>query len=753
MALHVPTAATPDETWAALSPLLSAPGRRTMRLYNTETQSFSDSAPLTRKLPDRPAATYIYSTRTATTRFVFLDFDAKHHGPEAVKRDVQMASQWLTDAGGRLIVDRSSNGGMHIICPLAPGTSATFAEMKHLVQILSHHLPTLDITPNLNPDTGCLSLPGTLDKQGRHRQLLGTLTAALDAITGGSDPAFLPNLYVNLGILKATHPAPQPAPSPETTADSPALSEFINGHGNNLRLAPEYCVSIPIPAAVLHYAIHGDTTGAAGRSWPTHSEARMSVIYHAMMRGYSINDLLALTRPGGAWHGGLGAAFHRYGPRAEQALSRDFTKALHRHHEIGLLDRHRQHKKKNSQGGNPPAPTAARAGGPLGPVDLRQWLAYAFRWADTEYRGRRQRWTVKVVLQALAYLAMKSGEQVNGAWVVAVGGRSLSLAAGLMTADAVWKVLREIRGREGAPLILTRRAVGREADAYALTRQGIEPSDISAAERIRIEPVHDAWQILGWRLQRIHDLVVYYGLTDRADIYAAAKVSRSTGDAMITDLRIAGLINITGRGRVGPGPTTLDAIASQHRLEETRQERIQHYRIERRLWHTWLSGERGDDSWRLHGQTADEAYFTGLNRDRVLALHNAYVSSVLATGPPQATDDDAAVAAADQDWTTTHRRALTLLWEQRDLHRALKLQQSYLETLEATDPPAVKGLDAPPDAHTTRHGVDEHLEGQAIGLLQDVFGSVVVLHQQRDERPDRRPSHAPGARTTTPVLH
>lgn len=164
--------------------------------------------PLTRKLPDRPAATYIYSTRTATTRFVFLDFDAKHHGPEAVKRDVQMASQWLTDAGGRLIVDRSSNGGMHIICPLAPGTSATFAEMKHLVQILSHHLPTLDITPNLNPDTGCLSLPGTLDKQGRHRQLLGTLTAALDAITGGSDPAFLPNLYVNLGILKATHPTP-----------------------------------------------------------------------------------------------------------------------------------------------------------------------------------------------------------------------------------------------------------------------------------------------------------------------------------------------------------------------------------------------------------------------------------------------------------------------------------------------------------------------------------------------------------------
>lgn len=665
MAHHVPASPTPDQVWAALAPLLSAPGRTTMRLYNPTTGKFSTSRQLTRKLPGRPAAVYLYTEHAATTRILALDFDSTRGGQTAVQRDVEIARRWLTAAGGRLIIDRSTNGGMHIICPLAPATSATHAEITQLTTVLAAHLPTLDTSPNGNVATGCLSLPGTLDKQGGHRQLLGSLSNALDAIADGSTPDFLPTLYAHLGILKRpSTAAPTPANATAPAENCPALAQFTTGTGDDLRLAPQHTNPTPIPAAVLHYATHGDANGSAGRAWPSHSEARMSVIYHAVMRGYMLNDLRELIAPAGPWHHGLGTAFNRYGNRADIALTRDFSKAMNHYYEMVLIHRHRQHKlQKDSPGGSTlKAPNSATRG-PSGPVELRRWLAYAFRWADTEYHGRRQRWTVKVVLQALAYLALKSGEQVNGAWVVAVGGRSLSLAAGLMTADAVWKVLRDVRERVGAPLILTRRAVGRDADAYALTSQGAVTVDIGAAERIRIEPVHDAWHVLGWRLQRIHDLVIQHGLTERADIYAAAAVSRSTGDAMISDLQIAGLIAVTGRGRVGPGPSTLDAIAAQHRLHETRQERIERYRRERSAWQQWLDRGRDVQDDLLLAQTADEAYLRGPSRDRALALQAAYLQSVLATGPPPVPGYDGLPDTEDEESTLIERRALTLLWE------------------------------------------------------------------------------------------
>ena len=126
MAHHVPASPTPDQVWAALAPLLSAPGRTTMRLYNPTTGKFSTSRQLTRKLPGRPAAVYLYTEHAATTRILALDFDSTRGGQTAVQRDVEIARRWLTAAGGRLIIDRSTNGGMHIICPLAPATSAVF---------------------------------------------------------------------------------------------------------------------------------------------------------------------------------------------------------------------------------------------------------------------------------------------------------------------------------------------------------------------------------------------------------------------------------------------------------------------------------------------------------------------------------------------------------------------------------------------------------------------------------------------------
>ena len=108
-----------------------------------------------------------------------------------------------------------------------------------------------------------------------------------------------------------------------------------------------------------------------------------------------------------------------------------------------------------------------------------------------------------------------------------------------------------MRERGGAPLVLARQHVGLDADVYALTSQNRITTDPHRAERVRIEPVHDAWNVLGHHLRRIYELITHYGLTSKADIYAAAAIPRSTGDTMILDLEVRvssqdGLGNSTG---------------------------------------------------------------------------------------------------------------------------------------------------------------------------------------------------------------
>ncbi|CQD25166.1 hypothetical protein BN970_06964 [Mycolicibacterium conceptionense] len=123
-----------------------------MRLWNPETGKFSDTAKHCERLPSRPAALYLYTRRRTHT--LWLDFDTKLHGPAAVADDLARAAEWITQCGGVVVTDRSSSGGRHLICPLAIGTSASLDEMNHLVRLLAARLPTLDITPNTNADTG-----------------------------------------------------------------------------------------------------------------------------------------------------------------------------------------------------------------------------------------------------------------------------------------------------------------------------------------------------------------------------------------------------------------------------------------------------------------------------------------------------------------------------------------------------------------------------------------------------------------------
>lgn len=605
----------PERVWKALAQRVAADGRTRMRLWSRDTDKFSDTAKLSDTPPRRPAAVYIYNKR-GRTQLLALDFDAKHHGAAAVEADIANATAWITQCGGVAVTDRSTSGGRHLLCPLAIGTTASVDEITHLMRLLAARLPTLDITPATNPATGCITPPGSPCREGGHRQLDGPLEAAIDAFTTRAQPDLLPRLYMLLGALKPSTDQPHHLPTTSPTT-------FTVGHGDQLRLAPDYVRQDPLPAEVSDYATHG-WLSSSRPTWLSNHEARMSVITQAIARGANLQTLRDKIAPDGPWHHGLGRAYRRYRHHADNALTRDFTKALDWHVNNLLKSSPPRHKQKYSQGGRGES-------GPCGPASLRAWLANATRWADIEFAGKRYRWTVHAVLQAIAFHAVTGGEQRAGTWVVGVGGRSLSLAAGLLSEDTVWRVLADLRDRAGAPIVLVRQHIGLDADVYALTTQNRVNHDGGESERIRIEPVHDAWHVLGHHLRRVYELITHHGLTNKADIYAAARVARSTGDSAVLDLQTAGLITRTGWGTVAPGPITLDTIAERHQLDGWRAERIERYRAERNEWRSWLAEREDQRRTSRHPHHDDTAITTDSDFD---PDHAAWLESVMATGPP-----------------------------------------------------------------------------------------------------------------------
>lgn len=203
---------SPALVWKRLAPLVAASGRSLMRLWNPDTEKFSDTAKRTDRLPSRPAAVYLYTRKR--TQLLWLDFDSKRWGPKAVDADMATAAAWLSECGGIVVTDHSTSGGAHLLCPLAIGTTASHDEMVQLVRLLSARLPTLDITPNTNAETGCMTPPGSPCREGGYRTLDCSLDAAVEAFTTRSAPDLLPRLYMLLGALN---------PSPRRNAQDIAL--------------------------------------------------------------------------------------------------------------------------------------------------------------------------------------------------------------------------------------------------------------------------------------------------------------------------------------------------------------------------------------------------------------------------------------------------------------------------------------------------------------------------------------------------
>ena len=600
--------ATPAQVWKGLARRLSPPGRDRMKVFDPETKQYARTRRLTDTLPELMAAAYLY-TKGRTT-LLALDFDTKGLGAARVDADHALALEWLTECGARVITDRSTRGGRHILVPLAIGTTASLAEVTALMRQLAARLSTLDPTPMLNAKEGCISVPGTRCSGGGHRILDGSLVDAIDAVTVRSDPRLLPSLYALLGTLPPTPGSAVPHDRPNATAAGTV------GTGEHRRLAAHLCWTQPIAAAVTLFA----TTGAhtARRSWRGPSEARMSVVLNAVLRGATTAELRARSAPGQPWSA-LGDNYRtKYGPHAAAALARDVDKALDYAASLAAKANPTAHRKKSSQ------PQGARDG------PHARWLAYAWAWADREFAGSPLRWTVRDVYQALAIKAVLAGRITAGTPVVGVWGRALSLSAGLMPATTVFEILRRTRDMPGAPIVRVRPRYGRDADHYALTASNPDQIRPVPLDRVTVADVHPAWSVLGRHHRAVYELIAHTGLTRSADVYAAARLSPRSGQLAITALTTAGLIVRTS-GALSVGRTTLDDVAAAHHLADVQADRIARYRRERAAWHAWLAIQE-----QLRDSTPDPEVAAAASTppDPDEPHHAEYLAAVLAHGPP-----------------------------------------------------------------------------------------------------------------------
>lgn len=495
----------------------------------------------------------------------------------AVDRDVHQAVAWIRQCGGQAVVDSSTRHGMHVYVPLAE--SLRRDRLTHLLTLLKARLPTLDITPMLNPNTGCITPPGSPCKSGGHRRLVNmTITQAIAAFTTRSAPG-LPHRLANLldhRPLSAT--AANDTEDPPTDRTS-APADYKPGPAEDARIAhPSAAPLRPWVPAFLTTGTPPDLVDPSGRPF-TRSHARLSILEQHAARGWSLIDIKA-TRHDPTWAGFWSGYAHRRD--AQKRLTIDWERA-YQHAEKRLSPT----GQKSSQPAHKHKPT--HTGGVGG---LRWKLAAARKWVlmSGHFTGRQQ-WTALVVITALAY-----GISLTDGQTVATGGRWLSIASGLTGEASVWTVLRKLRSIDGSPLIYLEgwNARAHTGDRYTLVTPKLDGRTLHAAEweafAARIEPIDPVWSELGlaawWCYEILRAIQPNAGESVHPnDLAAAAHISVKTVHRALVKLQDHGLVD-HGWGWVahtGRSPRRLPILTAQ--VDERRAARITRHRaIRAEFW-------------------------------------------------------------------------------------------------------------------------------------------------------------------------
>lgn len=163
--------------------------------------------------PSTPWAMYLSGDRR---RYDFLAFDFDVSRGNAV-RDAGRLSLWLDELRiDHLIAESGPTGGRHVWITLDEPTDA--AVVREIALLARDLLPSLDVTPLLNPIRGCVRPPGAVHRFGGTSRPLGALSSLLVQRADAESITDLRAFLVDSG-------AELPAPTPQiphgmtTTAD------------------------------------------------------------------------------------------------------------------------------------------------------------------------------------------------------------------------------------------------------------------------------------------------------------------------------------------------------------------------------------------------------------------------------------------------------------------------------------------------------------------------------------------------------
>lgn len=551
------------ETWSALVPLLSAERWMLVSRDGGRSYRLSGRRLIGPKPPPAPAAIPIYDG-TGRTRLLVVDLDTSRTSVDTVQRDLAGIQALIERAGGRYIVDRSPSGGHHLYVPLADGL--TLGEARALVRALARRWPSVDAMPMLNSQTGVIRPPGSMYKGGRgFQELLTPLGVAYDILRRPAPAGVIE------AILLELRPELEQLDS-QTGSEASLSDDLADVPWQPLRDGPR-----ELTARYREIAATGVYDAAR---YASPSEARQAVLCSAVAAGMRLVDV-AKRLDTGVWPG-LSSFYQRYHRHnRHKALLRDWRNA----------NRYVEQQRAKTSGAGSVRQSDTRGSDAHGGAasatayqQIRMWISAVDAHAAEHFTPDQH-----MLLRSLAEAAQKTGNIE-----VEFGVRSLSVAAGKRTHQAVAKQLIALRSEPDPFIELVEQHQGTAADRYRL--------------RLPHRYEHHSWRT--WRRGTIHGVrapfrelgavaaLTYEALETAQEPLTGRGVADVLGrapsavSAALGDLAAWDLAEYVERGwRLSPR-ADLNLVAEALGVLDDICEQLRRIRIERQLWWNWLGVRR-----------------------------------------------------------------------------------------------------------------------------------------------------------------
>lgn len=255
-----------------------------VRLLDRDNRSRQAAWP--ERTPGQPFAVYL--ARGGRFRTVALDFDAKSDRGVQAARDAEIAA-WVLRRFGvpAVVVESGPGGGRHVLATVT-GEGLAAGEARRLVEALRRlPLPSLDPTPMLNPQTGCIRAPLSRHRLGGRSGLLDDHVTVWAALSTGASPEQFRSLIRALPDLDPARRRPLRRPHSDGSltqllrlgprparyaSDSEAVQALATSYVNRGRTLAEFRAALaaahPRSPVGRAYAKRGDEGDQwAGRCW------------------------------------------------------------------------------------------------------------------------------------------------------------------------------------------------------------------------------------------------------------------------------------------------------------------------------------------------------------------------------------------------------------------------------------------------------------------------------------------------------